>query len=189
MRQFIGYFLGFTIFIIGLPTLMWLCSDLIVPTFWQWVVGGMLAVAGLALAIWSVVYMKIHGKSNPFDAMGHEIAPRTQCLMTNGPYHYSRNPMLSGTLVYYLGIITILFSWQAVLIFVVVLFIMMVQVHNEEQVLSVISVMSIETTNIKWGNFSQSYDLLITGLLSRHASLCRKSIFLEKGRHYCIVSC
>ena len=107
MRQFIGYFLGFTIFIIGLPTLMWLCSDLIVPTFWQWVVGGMLAVAGLA--------------------------PRTQHLMTNGPYRYSRNPMLSGTLVYYLGIITILCSWQAVLIFVVVVFIMMVQVHNEEQ--------------------------------------------------------
>ena len=46
---------------------------------------------------------------------------------------YSRNPMLSGTLVYYLGIITILCSWQAVLIFVVVVFIMMVQVHNEEQ--------------------------------------------------------
>lgn len=133
MRQFIGYFLGFTIFIIGRPTLMWLCSDLTVPTFWQWVVGGMLAVAGLALAIWSVVYMKIHGKGNPFDAMGHEIAPRTQYLMTNGPYRYSRNPMLSGTLVYYLGIITILCFWQAVLIFVVVVFIMMVQVHNEEQ--------------------------------------------------------
>ena len=87
MRQFIGYFLGFTIFIIGLPTLMWLCSGLIVPPFWQWVVGGMLAVAGLALAIWSVVYMKIHGKGNPFDAMGHEIAPRSQYLMTYGPYN------------------------------------------------------------------------------------------------------
>lgn len=135
MRQFIGYFLGFTIFIIGLPTLMWLCSDLIVPTFWQWVVGGMLAVAGLALAIWSVVYMKIHGEGNPFDAMEHEIAPRSQHLITYGPYRYSRNPRLSGTLVYYLGMIMILCSWQAVLIFVVVVFVMMVQVHNEEQCL------------------------------------------------------
>lgn len=54
-------------------------------------------------------------------------------IMTYGPYRYSRNPMLSGTLVYYLGIITILCSWQAVLIFVVVVFVMMVQVHNEEQ--------------------------------------------------------
>ena len=53
--------------------------------------------------------------------------------------------------------------------------------------MNVISVMSIETTNIKWENFSQSYDLLITWPLSKHASLCRKSIFLEKGRHYCIV--
>lgn len=168
---------------------MWLCSDLIVPTFWQWVVGGMLAVAGLALAIWSVVYMKIHGKGNPFDAMRHEIAPRAQCLMTNGPYRYSRNPMLSGTLVYYLGIITILFSWQAVLIFVVVVFIMMVQVHNEEQRLERDFGDEYRNYKHKVGKFSQSYDLLITWLLSKHASLCRKSIFLEKGRHYCIVSC
>ncbi len=55
--------------------------------------------------------------------------------------------------------------------------------------MSVISVMSIETTNIKWENFSQSSDLLIILLLSKHVSLCRKIIFLEKGRHYCIVSC
>ena len=40
--------------------------------------------------------MKIHGKGNPFDAMGREIAPRTQYLMTNGPYRYSRNPMMMG---------------------------------------------------------------------------------------------
>ena len=52
---------------------MWLCSDLIVPTFWQWIVGGMLAVAGLALAIWSVVYMKIHGKGNPFMRWGTRL--------------------------------------------------------------------------------------------------------------------
>lgn len=133
MRQYIGYILGFIIFVVGIPMLMWACSDRNVPDIWQWVVGGTFAVAGLALAIWSIVHMKVHGQGNPFDAMGHEIAPRTQHLMTDGPYCYSRNPMLSGTFVYYIGIIAILCSWQAVLIFAVVVIIMMIQVRNEEQ--------------------------------------------------------
>lgn len=30
--------------------------------------------------------MKHVGKGNPFDAMGHEVAPRTKHLMTDGPY-------------------------------------------------------------------------------------------------------
>lgn len=128
-----GYILGVIIFIVGIPALMWICSDLTVPSLWQWIVGGMLAVAGLALAIWSIIHMKVHGKGNPFDALGHEIAPRTQHLMTDGPYSYSRNPMLSGTFVYYLGVITILRSWQAALIFIAVVIIMMIQVRNEEQ--------------------------------------------------------
>lgn len=133
MRQFIGYFLGFIIFIVGIPALMWTCSGIAIPAVWQWIVDGVLAVAGLALAVWSIIYMRIHGQGNPFDAMGHEIAPRTQQLMTEGPYRYSRNPMLSGTFVYYIGIITVLRSWLATIIFVIVAIVMMIQVHNEEQ--------------------------------------------------------
>lgn len=78
MRQFIGYILGFLIFIVGIPAIMWACSDYSVADIWQWIMGGVLAAAGLTLAIGSIVYMKVHGKGNPFDAMGHEIAPRTQ---------------------------------------------------------------------------------------------------------------
>lgn len=57
-------------------------------------------VGGLTLSVWTIVYMKLRGKGNPMDAFGHEVAPRTQHLMTEGPYRINRNPMLTGTLFY-----------------------------------------------------------------------------------------
>ena len=98
MKQVLGYFLGFAIFIIGIPALMWLVSGR--PAFADLPTGRLylsvlLAIAGLSLSVWSIIYMKRVGKGNPFDAMGHEVAPRTRHLMTDGPYKLSRNPMLS----------------------------------------------------------------------------------------------
>ena len=118
MRQFLGYFLGFSIFIAGIPSLMWWVSGL--PSLNEIPMARLclaivLVMAGLALSIWSIVYMKRVGKGNPFDAMGHEVAPRTRNLMTEGPYKRSRNPMLSGTYLYYLGVLTALWNWKALL--------------------------------------------------------------------------
>ena len=100
MKQVLGYFLGFAIFIVGIPALMWLVSGMpaiaSIPTG-RLILSALIAMAGLSLSVWSIVYMKSVGKGNPFDAMGHEVAPRTKHLMTDGPYRLSRNPMLSGT--------------------------------------------------------------------------------------------
>lgn len=41
----------------------------------------LIALAGLSLSVWSIVYMKRVGKGNPFDAMGHEVAPRIRHLV------------------------------------------------------------------------------------------------------------
>ena len=106
MKQLLGYFLGFAIFIAGIPALMWWVSGM--PTLagipsWRFIPACLIALTGLSLSVWSIIYMKRIGKGNPFDAMGHEVAPRTQHLMTDGPYRRSRNPMLSGTYLYYLG--------------------------------------------------------------------------------------
>jgi protein-S-isoprenylcysteine O-methyltransferase Ste14 len=136
MKQILGYFLGFAIFIAGIPALMWWVSG--TPSLADIPVGRLylailIALAGLALSIWSIVYMKHVGKGNPFDAMGHEVAPRTKHLMTDGPYKISRNPMLSGTYVYYIGILIALWSWWALLIFAVIATVMMLQVRSEEK--------------------------------------------------------
>ena len=136
MKQLLGYFLGFAIFIAGIPALMWWVAGMPalaeIPV-WRICMAGLLALAGLALSVWSIVYMKHVGKGNPFDAMGHEVAPRTRHLMTDGPYRFSRNPMLSGTYLYYLGIVLALWSGWALLVFAAVAALMMLQVCSEEK--------------------------------------------------------
>ena len=136
MKQVLGYFLGFAIFIAGIPALMWLVSGMShladIPAA-RLVLSALIAVAGLAVSVWSIIYMKRVGKGNPFDAMGHEVAPRTRHLMTDGPYRLSRNPMLSGTYLYYAGIVVGLWHWLALLVFAAVACLMMLQVRSEEK--------------------------------------------------------
>lgn len=110
----------------GMPSL----AEIPVARIW---LAALVALAGLALSVWSIVYMKRVGKGNPFDAMGHEVAPRTKHLMTDGPYKMSRNPMLSGTYLYYIGVLIALWSWQALLVFAVIATVMMLQVRSEEK--------------------------------------------------------
>ena len=136
MKQVFGYVLGFSIFIVGSPALMWWVAGM--PALADLPVGrlylaALIALAGLALSVWSIVYMKRVGKGNPFDAMGHEVAPRTKHLMTDGPYKMSRNPMLSGTYLYYIGVLIALWSWWSLLVFAVIATVMILQVRSEEK--------------------------------------------------------
>ena len=136
MRHFLGLFLGFAIFIVGIPALLWWVAGApalsVIPAI-RLIPALVLALAGLALSIWSIVHMRRVGKGNPFDAMGHEVAPRTKHLMTDGPYRWSRNPMLSGTFLYYGGLLVALWSGWALLVFAVDVALMMFQVRSEEK--------------------------------------------------------
>ena len=135
MKQILGYLLGFIIFIVGIPALMWLVAGMPAPAdipALRLYAGVLVAVAGLALSVWSIVYMKRVGKGNPFDAMGHEVAPRTKHLMTDGPYKWSRNPMLTGTYLYYIGVMIAVWNVWALLVFAAIATVMMLQVRSEE---------------------------------------------------------
>ena len=137
IREIAGYALGLVVFVGLIPWLMWLASgrpDIMAATpAWLLVIGVVLMVAGLALSIWSIIHMRRVGKGNPFDAFGHEVAPRTQHLMTDGPYRFSLNPMLLGVFVLLIGVVAILHSWQSVLIFVLFVAVMLRQVVSEEK--------------------------------------------------------
>ncbi|MBO4332490.1 MAG: isoprenylcysteine carboxylmethyltransferase family protein [Paludibacteraceae bacterium] len=91
-----------------------------------------LAIVGLTVSVWSIVHMRRRGNGNPMDAFGHEVAPRTRHLMTDGPYRLSRNPMLTGTFVYLIGVCVWLWTWQAFVVFALFVAIMLVQVRTEE---------------------------------------------------------
>lgn len=135
-REIMGYLLGGVVFVLLVPWGMWLLSGR--PELWCGLSGrvavawGVMA-AGLALSVWTIVYMRRKGDGNPMDAFGHEVAPRTRHLMTEGPYRLNRNPMLTGIFVYLAGLCLWLWAWQAVAAFAVFVIIMLLQVRSEEK--------------------------------------------------------
>lgn len=136
LKELIGYLLGGVLFVGFMPTVMWLASGMppiVHIGVFRASLTGLLMIGGLSLSIWTIVYMKRRGKGNPMDAFGHEVAPRTQHLMTDGPYRLNRNPMLTGTLTYLAGVAVWLWTWMAALVWVLFLAIMMVQVVSEER--------------------------------------------------------
>ena len=135
-REFIGYLSGGILFVVLIPFIMWLVSGR--PELWPValacaIAGAILIVGGLILSIYTIIYMRRRGKGNPMDAFGHEVAPRTQHLMSDGPYRINRNPMLSGTLIYLAGAAIWIWHWQAWVVWVVFFAIMFVQVISEER--------------------------------------------------------
>ena len=136
LKELLGYALDGLMFVLLIPTLMWWASgmpNLLAAPVARMVIALLLAVLGLSLSVWSIVYMRHKGDGNPMDAFGHEVAPRTKHLMTEGPYRLSRNPMLTGSFVYFAGVCIWLWAWQALLVFVVFIVIMLLQVRSEEK--------------------------------------------------------
>ena len=133
----LGYLLGLFIFVIGIPALMWWVSGRLWPyipdSAIRCVIAALLAIVGLTLSIYSIVYMRVVGQGNPFDAYNHEVAPRTRHLMTEGPYRLCRNPMLVGIYLYDIGILIWLWSAWPLLIFAVEVILLTLQVRSEEK--------------------------------------------------------
>jgi protein-S-isoprenylcysteine O-methyltransferase Ste14 len=135
LREIAGYVLGGLLFVLLIPAVMWFASGrpaIAHVSVLRTSLAVLMMFSGLAMSIWTIVYMRQRGKGNPMDAFGHEVAPRTQHLMTDGPYRINRNPMLTGTLLYLAGFVVLLWTWQSVLVWLLFLAIMMVQVISEE---------------------------------------------------------
>lgn len=133
VRDLIGYIMGLALFVILIPYIIWKISGDIHPGMAQTLILAILALLGIGLSIWSIVYMRLVGRGNPMDAFNHEVAPRTSRLMTRGPYAICRNPMLLGVFIYYLGLLIYCWTWKAAAVFALYVIIMMVQVNREEQ--------------------------------------------------------
>ena len=128
-----GYLLGLLLFVIVIPLGMWQLAGRPAPGGFGLLCCAVLAVVGIGLSVWSIVYMRLVGRGNPMDAFDHELAPRTSVLMTEGPYKLCRNPMLLGVFLYYAGLLIWLRSWKAAGVFGIYFLVMMKQVDSEEK--------------------------------------------------------
>lgn len=94
LREILGYVLGGMLFVLLIPAVMWFASGrpaIAHVGVLRASVAVLMMLGGLAMSIWTIVYMRQRGKGNPMDAFGHEVAPRTQHLMTDGPYRINRH--------------------------------------------------------------------------------------------------
>ena len=94
LREILGYVLGGMLFVLLIPAVMWYASgrpSIAHVSVLRTIVAVLMMLGGLAMSIWTIIYMRQRGKGNPMDAFGHEVAPRTQHLMTDGPYRINRN--------------------------------------------------------------------------------------------------
>lgn len=93
-----------------------------------------LAVLGIVFGLWSVIEQRTMGHGGPVQLGNVEISPKTRDLVVSGPYKYTRNPMLFGAVMIYLGFAIYLGSISAVLVVLAfAAFMLAVVVKSEER--------------------------------------------------------
>jgi protein-S-isoprenylcysteine O-methyltransferase Ste14 len=146
LRLLIGYLIGFTLFVLFIPYLLVLGSQntdlcLNVPFIpdleVRLAISFPLFLIGVLFAIWSNIFLLHVGKGGPVDAFNVSISPRSQKLVTTGPYKYCRNPMVFGTLCLYCSISICLNSLHdlVVILLFVPLFVLFLKRTEEKRLL------------------------------------------------------
>lgn len=105
IRHIAGYALGIGVFVVLIPYGIWYLSSvnnyifkIPIITFdsIRLLISAPLFIMGVIFVIWSNVFLFLKGKGGPTDIAGISISPRTQTLVIDGPYQYTRNPMVFG---------------------------------------------------------------------------------------------
>ncbi len=116
MKNLFGYTVGIAVFLILLPSLLYLVSlglPLPINSVLADGLGWLFVLFGIAFMIWTNIYMRKYGKGCPADVFNVPLGERTKKLLTDGPYRLSRNPMLLGTFAFYTGLALLLNSYGA----------------------------------------------------------------------------
>ena len=116
MKNIFGYFVGVLLFLVFFPALMYAVAvnfvvpvdSLIVST-----VGAIFVLIGAVFMVWSNIDMVKIGRGCPTDGFNIALGERTKKLIVQGPYKYTRNPMLFGTFVFYVGLALLFNSYSA----------------------------------------------------------------------------
>ena len=113
-KMILGYLAGGLLVIVLVPSIFYIITSLfdrvyrieiIQNTIIRWIIIIILLVIGLIFGIWSVIIQNTIGQGGPVEIGNIEISPKTKNLVITGPYKYTRNPMLFGTLLIYLALV------------------------------------------------------------------------------------
>jgi protein-S-isoprenylcysteine O-methyltransferase Ste14 len=146
LKYILGYLVGGIIFILLIPYGFYMLSQfdyifhgrvLICFSTLRLVLFSIIFITGAIFAIWSNIFLYKMGKGGPTDAFGVSISPQTKKLVTNGPYKYSRNPMVFGAFSLYTSVVIILNSITGFifLIFFLILVILYLKLSEEKRLI------------------------------------------------------
>lgn len=136
MKNIFGYVVGISMFLVLVPALMYIVAvNFVLPvdSLVVGVIGGMLALIGAFFMIWSNIYMVKIGRGCPTDGFNVALGERTKKLLVQGPYKYTRNPMLFGTFVFYIGLAFLFNSYSALVVPIVFILYMVWHVKKYEE--------------------------------------------------------
>ncbi len=112
-RYVAGYVLGIGVFLVLIPYVLWRLSAVehfifeipILPfNCARITLSALLLMIGAVFVLWSNVFLVLRGKGGPTDVAGVSISPQTVELVVDGPYRYTRNPMVFGANSIYVSI-------------------------------------------------------------------------------------
>jgi protein-S-isoprenylcysteine O-methyltransferase Ste14 len=142
-KMILGYLVGGLLVMVVVPSIIYgitsLCDnvyrlEIVQSAAIRWLILLILLVTGFVYGIWSVIIQNTIGQGGPVEIANIEISPKTRNLVVSGPYKYTRNPMLFGTLLIYLAFALFMNSITAVvLIGAIFIFMLTVVVKMEEK--------------------------------------------------------
>lgn len=136
MKNIFGYVVGISMFLVLVPALMYIVAvNFVLPvdSLVTGVIGGILALIGAFFMIWSNIDMVKIGRGCPTDGFNVALGERTKKLLVQGPYKYTRNPMLFGTFVFYIGLAFLFNSYSALVVPIVFILYMVWHVKKYEE--------------------------------------------------------
>jgi Putative protein-S-isoprenylcysteine methyltransferase len=113
IRHIVGYIIGISLFglliplgLVGLAKSPFPFMDFSVigNQNVRIIIGVLFLAPGLFFMVWSNYALFKTGKGGPADGFGIPVSPHTEKLVINGPYVYTRNPMVFGAFMSYFSI-------------------------------------------------------------------------------------